>query len=76
MEIVEAPGAFEHIYETADVSGVDWKYHLADGYVVDMVSGELTLNAQHETVRPFESAPEPLHEYMPAHLKATESLSG
>jgi colanic acid biosynthesis protein WcaH len=53
VEIVESLRAFEHIYETADVTDVDGKHYLANGYVVDHVSGDLTLDDQHDTIRLF-----------------------
>jgi colanic acid biosynthesis protein WcaH len=46
VELVESLGAFEHIYETADVPDVDGKHYLANGYVVDAVDGELRIDAQ------------------------------
>ena len=53
VEIVESLGAFEHRYDTADVPGVDAKHYLANGYVVEIVDGEVEPDTQHEAVRVF-----------------------
>ena len=53
VEIVESLGAFEHRYDTADVPGVDAKHYLANGYVVEVVDGEVEPDTQHEAVRVF-----------------------
>jgi colanic acid biosynthesis protein WcaH len=74
VELVESLGAFEHLYETADVPGVDGKHYLANGYVVDAVGGDLTLDDQHDAIQPFTSPPEPLHEYVAAYLEAATTL--
>jgi colanic acid biosynthesis protein WcaH len=76
VEIVESLGAFEHIYETAAVDGVDGKHYLANGYVVDAVGGDLTRDDQHESVKAFTSAPDPLHAYIRAYLEAADTLPG
>ncbi|MFC7176985.1 hypothetical protein [Halosegnis marinus] len=75
MDIVESLGAFEHIYQTADVPDAGRKHYLANGYVVDVTGGELTLDDQHESVRPFTTPPEPLHTNVRAYLEAADSLS-
>jgi colanic acid biosynthesis protein WcaH len=74
VELVESLGAFEHIYDTADVLDAAGKHYLANGYVVDAVGGELMTDAQHENVRSFTSPPEPLHEYVVAYLNAANTL--
>lgn len=74
VEIAESLGAFEHLYETADVAGVDGKHYLANGYVVDAVGGEIQRDGQHEALRPFAVTPTPLHEYVRAYLTAAETL--
>lgn len=74
VRIVESLGAFEHIYETADVEVEDGKHYLANGYVVDVVAGELRTDDQHEDLRAFETPPEPIHEYLENYLLAAESL--
>jgi|GEM_PF-4661516 colanic acid biosynthesis protein WcaH len=40
VQIVESLGAYEHIYDTADIEGVDGKHYLANGYVVEATTGE------------------------------------
>lgn len=76
VEIVESLGAFEHFYETSDIGGVDTKHYLANGYVVDVVDGELQPDDQHAELRVFQSAPDPHHEYLEAYLKASELFTG
>lgn len=75
VEIVESLGAFEHIYDTADVEGVDTKHYLANGYVVDVVTGEPTSDEQHEELRVFRSPPDELHEHLQAYLETAETLN-
>lgn len=75
VEIVESLGAFEHIYETSDVDGVDTKHYLANGYVVKMDSGQLRSDDQHEDLQVFESTPDPLHQNIRAYLDASKNLT-
>lgn len=74
VEIVESLGVFEHVYDTADVVGVDGKHYLANGYVVDIVGGELRTDDQHDDVQSFDSSPKPLHDYVRDYLAATEMV--
>lgn len=74
VEIVESLGAFEHIYETSEIDGVDTKHYLANGYVVDVTSGKFQTDDQHEDLRVFESAPDPLHQNIYDYIEASESL--
>lgn len=74
VEIVESLGAFEHIYDTSDVDSVDTKHYLANGYVVDVVSGQLQTDNQHSDLRAFQSTPDPLHENVRAYLESSELL--
>ena len=76
VEIVESLGAFEHLYDTSDVPGVDSKHYLANGYVVDVVDGKPEPDDQHDTFRVFRSPPEPCHEYVRAYVEAAETVSG
>ena len=76
VEIVESLGAFEHLYDTSDVPGVDSKHYLANGYVVDVLDGEPEPDAQHDAFRVFRSPPEPCHEYVRAYVEAAETVSG
>ena len=75
VEIVESLGAFEHRYETSDVAGVDSKQYLANGYVVDVVNGEITPDDQHDAFRVFRSPPEPCHEYVRAYVEAASTVT-
>ena len=75
VEIVESLGAFEHIYETADVDGVDTKHYLANGYVVKRDSGQLRPDDQHENIQVFESSPDLLHQNIRVYLDASKSLT-
>lgn len=74
VELVESLGAFEHLYDTSDVAGVDTKHYLANGYVVDVVDGELTTDDQHGELRVFESPPDPLHDHVRDYLDTATSL--
>ncbi|WP_232508570.1 GDP-mannose mannosyl hydrolase [Haloarcula marismortui] len=75
VKIVESLGAFEHIYETSDVAGVNTKHYLANGYVVKVDSGQLRTDDQHEDLQVFESIPDPLHQNIRAYLDTSESLT-
>lgn len=75
VELVESLGAFEHIYDTADIEEVDTKHYLANGYVVDVVTGEPKPDEQHEELRVFRSPPNELHRHLQAYLETAETLS-
>lgn len=76
VEIVESLGAFEHFYDSSDVPGVDTKHYLANGYVVDVVDGELVTDDQHAELRVFEQPPDPLHEHVRDYLVVADSVPG
>jgi colanic acid biosynthesis protein WcaH len=76
VEIVESLGAFEHRYDTADVPSVDSKHYLANGYVVEIVDGEVEPDTQHEAVRVFRDPPEPCHEYVRDYVETAETVDG
>lgn len=76
VEIVESVGTFEHIYDSANVNGVDTKHYLANGYVVDVISGEPQSDDQHEDLQVFWSPPGTLHEYLQMYLETAETLAG
>ncbi|MFC7175741.1 NUDIX domain-containing protein [Halosegnis marinus] len=59
VEIIESLGSFEHIYDTADVSGVNGKHYLANGFVVAATGGRLQPDDQHENLRAFVDPPTP-----------------
>lgn len=75
VRIVESLGAFEHIYDTSELKGVDMKHYLASGYVVDVKNGKIQSDDQHSELRVFRSSPEPLHENICAYLEASEILA-
>ncbi|MFC7233960.1 NUDIX domain-containing protein [Halosegnis marinus] len=74
VEIIESLGSFEHIYDTADVSGVNGKHYLANGFVVAATGGRLQPDDQHENLRAFVDPPTPLHHYLRTYLDASEIL--
>jgi len=74
VEIVESLGAFEHAYETADVDCVDSKQYLANGYVVDVLDGDIDPDDQHDEFRVFRSPPDPCHEYVRRYVEAAETV--
>ena len=74
VEIIESLGAYEHIYDTADVDVSNGKHYLANGYVVRPKSDEFELDSQHSAFRFFESPPENPHENIAAYFTASESL--
>ena len=74
-EIVESLGAFEHLYDAADVEGVDMKHYLANGYVVDVVPGKPLPDDQHDDLRVCRSPPNQLHEHLQTYLETAETLA-
>lgn len=75
VEIVERLGVYEHFYETADVSDVDGKHYLANGFVVKAASRPSDVDAQHSELRVFEELPVNLHEYTRNYLVDAESIT-
>lgn len=55
---------------------MDTKYYLANGYVVDVVGGEIQPDDQHEELRVFQSAPDSLHKYLKAYIKTSATFTG
>lgn len=74
VTVVESLGAFEHFYDAADVDGVDSKHYVANGYVVDIVDGEFTNDAQHSELQVFQSPPDSFHDHIRAYFAAAETL--
>lgn len=74
VEIVESLGAYEHLYETADVAGVDGKHYLANGYVVDAIESNLDPDDQHSELQIFHKSPSPLHDYIRQYLLDAKTL--
>lgn len=75
VSIVEPLGAFEHIYGSADVDDVDTKHYLANGFVVDAISGTIEADNQHADLCVFQSPPDPLHENIRAYLAESDVLT-
>jgi colanic acid biosynthesis protein WcaH len=74
VRIVESLGAYEHIYDTAEIDGVDGKHYLANGYVVETATEEFETDDQHSELRVFTDPPEPLHQYIQQYLEDATSL--
>ncbi|WP_276248632.1 NUDIX domain-containing protein [Haladaptatus sp. YSMS36] len=74
VTIIESLGAYEHLYETADVENAGGKHYLANGYVVEVVDGKLRKDDQHADLKYYDCPPEPLHEYVAQYLSDAESL--
>ncbi|WP_144924298.1 GDP-mannose mannosyl hydrolase [Halorubrum salsamenti] len=74
VEVTESLGAFEHCYETSDVDGVETKHYLANGYVVEVDSGKIQPDDQHEEIQVFESAPDSLHTYIRSYADMSEVI--
>lgn len=74
VEIIESLGAFEHIYDTSDIGGVDTKHYLANGYVVVPQSTSFEPDGQHEAFRIFQNPPKPFHENVRQYFDAASSL--
>lgn len=75
VEIVESLGAYEHLYDVADVEGVGGKHYLANGYVVDPESTSFETDDQHAELAVFDEPPEPLHKYVQQYISDAETLS-
>ena len=63
-------GTYEHLYDTADVDGVDSKHYLATGYRCHYESAdpELVGDDQHSDFRVFRPPFEDLHPYVTQYL--------
>jgi colanic acid biosynthesis protein WcaH len=70
VEIGERLGAYEHLYDDAEVEGVGGKHYLANGFLVRTDATEFDLDDQHGAARRFETPPEDLHPYVRAYLDA------
>jgi colanic acid biosynthesis protein WcaH len=68
--IEERLGAYEHLYDDADVTGAGGKHYLANGFLVRTDATEFDLDDQHGTARLFETFPDDLHPYVRAYLEA------
>lgn len=78
VRIRESLGAYEHLYDTADVDDSDGKHYLANGFVVDTDASVVEMNPddQHGNVRAFELGEFPnLHEYTAAYLCDADTVA-
>ena len=68
--IEEELGAYDHLYETADVAAdVGGKHYVAHGYVVRPESDTITLDKQHSDAQYFDLDALPsVHQYVGAYL--------
>jgi len=68
--IEERLGAYEHLYDEAEVDGAGGKHYLANGFLVRTDATEFDLDDQHGAARVFETPPGDLHPYVRAYLEA------
>jgi colanic acid biosynthesis protein WcaH len=74
VEIEERLGAYEHLYDDADVDGAGGKHYLANGFLVHTDATEFDLDDQHGAARVFETFPDDLHPYVRGYLEAAGLL--
>ncbi|MXR50436.1 NUDIX domain-containing protein [Halovenus sp. WSH3] len=74
VDVIESLGAFEHIYDTAEIEGVESKHYLANGYVVDPKTEQFQPDDQHADFQVFTSPPESLHPNVTAYIEEASSL--
>jgi colanic acid biosynthesis protein WcaH len=70
VDIVEPLGAYEHLYDDAEVEAAGGKHYLANGFLVSTDATEFDLDDQHGEARLFETFPDDLHPYVRAYLEA------
>jgi colanic acid biosynthesis protein WcaH len=68
VDVERRLGAYEHLYDTSDVDGVDSKHYLANGFVVRPQSEAFTPDDQHADLRVFSPPFADLHPYVEAYL--------
>ncbi|MFC6988448.1 hypothetical protein ACFQJD_06505 [Haloplanus sp. GCM10025708] len=61
-------GAYEHLYDTSELDGVDSKHYLANGFVVRPESESFAPDDQHAEFRRFSPPFPDLHPYVEAYL--------
>ena len=74
VEIVERLGAYEHIYDTAEVDSDSGKHYVPVGFTVESLTEEIREDEQHSSVRVFEELPEELHTYTAQYLWDSERV--
>jgi colanic acid biosynthesis protein WcaH len=77
VEIMEELGAYDHLYETADVSDIGGKHYVAHGYVVRPSSNIVDLDEQHSEAKYFDIDALPsVHPNVAAYLDDIDSEDG
>lgn len=76
VTVWESLGAYDHLYDTSDVDGVESKHYVAHGFAVEPESDPLagSSDGQHDELRLFHERPEDCHEYVAAYLDAADLL--
>lgn len=69
VTIERSLGAFEHVYETADVDGVDSKHDVAHAYVVAPTDAVAAADDQHDDLRVAQSPVADCHPYVERYLE-------
>lgn len=76
VEIEASLGAYEHLYEDAEVEGAGGKHYLANGFHVRTDATGFDLDDQHGAARLFRTFPADLHPYVRAYLEAADLVPG
>jgi colanic acid biosynthesis protein WcaH len=74
VTIRERLGAYEHLYETSDVEGVESKHYVANGFVVEALADPTVADGQHDDIRLFQERPAECHDYIAAYLDESKVL--
>ncbi|WP_235908420.1 GDP-mannose mannosyl hydrolase [Halosegnis rubeus] len=69
VEIVESLGVFEHFYDTSELSGIDSKHYVANGFVVRPTSEPTVSDDQHDGLRVVSEPYPELHRYVERYLQ-------
>ena len=75
VNIVVPLRAFDHSYETVDVSCDDSRQYLATGNTTDVVDRELTPNDHCDELRVFRSSPDLCHESICASVETASTVT-
>lgn len=75
VEIEKRLGVYEHLYETADVSGAGGKHYVPVGFVVMTDKTRFDTGDQHADIRTFPSTELPeLHEHVESYLRDADVI--
>ena len=76
VRVLESLGAYEHLYDDAEIAVESGKHYLANGFVVEPLEGELTTDSQHSEFGWFsiEELP-PLHDHVSAYIRDAEPFA-